>query len=103
MNAIAYRSAGPLSNPNALVAVEMEEPTPGPRDLVVRVRGVSVNPVDVKLRAGVAPDGDRVLGFDASGVVTAVGSEVTRLQGGGPTRRWFGRVRRLGAGAFGAR
>ncbi len=48
------------------------------RDLLIEVKGVSVNPVDVKLRAAVQPeDGPRVLGYDAAGVVVEVGAEVT--------------------------
>ncbi|MCL2586482.1 MAG: zinc-binding alcohol dehydrogenase family protein [Streptosporangiales bacterium] len=54
-------------------------PEPGPRDLVVRVEAVSVNPVDAKVRPG--PDG-RILGYDAAGTVTAVGGEVTRFRVG---------------------
>jgi NADPH2:quinone reductase len=44
----------------------------------VRVEAVSVNPVDVKVRGGSGPGAEtRVLGFDAAGVVEAVGAEVT--------------------------
>ncbi|QIG43964.1 zinc-binding alcohol dehydrogenase family protein [Nocardioides anomalus] len=55
--------------------IEHEVPDPGPHDLLVEVRAVSVNPVDTKVRAGL--DAPRVLGFDAAGVVRAVGSDVT--------------------------
>ncbi|GAA4540947.1 zinc-binding alcohol dehydrogenase family protein [Pseudonocardia xishanensis] len=55
--------------------IEFEVPDPGPHDLLVEVRAVSVNPVDTKVRAGL--DGPRVLGFDAAGVVRQVGSAVT--------------------------
>ena len=78
MKAIGYPNAGPINSDDALVTFDMDDPTPGPRDLLVEVRGISVNPVDVKLRAAVAPeDGPRVLGFDASGVVIATGDEVS--------------------------
>lgn len=45
---------------------------------------MSVNPVDTKLRLGAAPEGGdwRVLGFDASGVVEAVGPEVRNFNSG---------------------
>ncbi|MDF1800633.1 MAG: zinc-binding alcohol dehydrogenase family protein [Planctomycetota bacterium] len=80
MKAIVHTKACPLSDPDALVELELEAPTPGPADLLVEVRGVSMNPVDVKVRENRAPEGDhRVLGWDAAGVVTAVGSEVTRF------------------------
>lgn len=55
--------------------IEHEVADPGPHDLLVEVRAVSVNPVDTKVRAGL--DAPRVLGFDAAGVVRAVGSAVT--------------------------
>lgn len=68
----------------ALVDLELPAPAPGPRDLLVRVRAVSVNPVDYKVRSGYAGswDGARVLGWDASGVVEAVGSEVSLYRPG---------------------
>ncbi|WP_029005978.1 zinc-binding alcohol dehydrogenase family protein [Azorhizobium doebereinerae] len=79
MKAIGYAAPGPLSAHGPLVAFEAPAPTPRPRDLVVRVKAVSVNPVDVKQRAGAAPaEGQtRILGFDAAGIVEAVGPEVT--------------------------
>lgn len=83
MKAIGYRNAGPLSAADALIEFETDTPQPGPNDLLVDVKGISVNPVDVKLRASVQPDnGVRILGFDAAGVVQAVGSAVTRFQPG---------------------
>ncbi|GAA3274464.1 zinc-binding alcohol dehydrogenase family protein [Dactylosporangium vinaceum] len=75
MRAVGYRTPG---GPSVLEDLELAAPTPGPRDLLVRVEAVSVNPVDVKVRAGTDPGGEpRVLGFDAAGVVQAVGAEVT--------------------------
>ncbi|MGF1524925.1 MAG: zinc-binding alcohol dehydrogenase family protein [Leptolyngbyaceae cyanobacterium] len=83
MKAIGYTNAGPLSATDALIEFETDIPQPGPNDLLVEVRGVSVNPVDVKLRAGVQPDGkSRILGFDAAGIVKEVGSAVTRFRPG---------------------
>jgi NADPH2:quinone reductase len=60
----------------SFVEIEIELPDPGPHDLLVEVRAVSVNPVDVKVRA-TFEGGPRVLGFDAAGVVVATGSAVT--------------------------
>ncbi|UWZ49287.1 zinc-binding alcohol dehydrogenase family protein [Dactylosporangium matsuzakiense] len=75
MRAVGYRTPG---GPSVLEDLELAAPTPGPRDLLVRVEAVSVNPVDVKVRAGTDPGSEpRVLGFDAAGVVQAVGAEVT--------------------------
>ena len=56
-------------------------PLPGPHDLRVRVEAVAVNPVDLKVRSTLAPGTPpQVLGWDAAGVVEAVGGSVTRFR-----------------------
>lgn len=83
MKAIGYIDAGVIAAENALIEFETEIPQLGPNDLLVDVQGISVNPVDVKLRANVQPDGGpRILGFDAAGIVKEVGSAVTRFRPG---------------------
>lgn len=84
MKAIAYREAGPIDRPDALIDVELPRPVPSGRDLLVEVAAVSVNPVDVKVRAGVAPPdgGLKVLGWDAVGTVMEVGDGVSRFKPG---------------------
>lgn len=83
MKAVAYTEHGlPISDPHALQDVTLPIPQPGPRDLRVAVRAISVNPVDTKVRNGVAVTEPRVLGWDAVGIVDAVGDEVTLFQPG---------------------
>ncbi|MGG1946267.1 zinc-binding alcohol dehydrogenase family protein [Trinickia sp. NRRL B-1857] len=84
MKAVAYYRNLPIDDPESLVDVALPDPQPGPRDLLVEVRAVSVNPVDVKIRAGVAPEAGqpKVIGWDAAGVVRAVGADVTLFQPG---------------------
>ncbi|MEM9543937.1 MAG: zinc-binding alcohol dehydrogenase family protein [Cyanobacteria bacterium P01_E01_bin.42] len=83
MKAIGYKDAGPIAAENALIELETDIPQPNTRDLLVEVRGISVNPVDVKVRAGMQPEGaPRILGFDAAGIVREVGSEVTKFRPG---------------------
>ena len=84
MKAIGYTQRGPISAQAAVVEFETDRPQPGPNDLLVEVRGISVNPVDVKVRANrQPPDGEpRILGFDAAGVVKEVGAETTRFKPG---------------------
>ena len=78
MKAVGFRQGGPIDREDALIDIEVADPSPGPRDLIVRVHAVSVNPIDTKLRGGAKPaDEPMVLGYDAAGVVEAVGSEVT--------------------------
>ena len=83
MRAVGYRKNLPISDPDSLVDLSLPVPTPGEHDLRVRVEAVSVNPVDVKVRASSDPGGEaKVLGFDASGVVESVGSAVTLFRPG---------------------
>jgi zinc-binding alcohol dehydrogenase family protein len=80
MKAIGYRHSLPITDPDSLTAFDLPKPQPGPHDLLVRVHAISVNPVDVKLRAAVDPGGTpKVLGYDAAGVVEAVGAQVSRF------------------------
>ncbi|MEH3155027.1 MAG: zinc-binding alcohol dehydrogenase family protein [Gordonia paraffinivorans] len=75
---IAATAPGPVDADTSFVVVESQTPTPTGHDILVEVRAVSVNPVDVKVRSGFDADAaPKVLGFDAAGVVVAVGPEVT--------------------------
>ena len=77
MRAVGYRTALPIEDEQSLLDVELPVPTPGPRDLLVQVEAISVNPVDYKVRRNADPGGQvRVLGWDAAGTVVAVGDEV---------------------------
>ena len=84
MKAIAYYASLPINDPNALQDIELPAPVAGPRDLLVEVKAISVNPVDTKIRQNVTPqDGAaKVLGWDVAGVVKAVGSDVTLFKPG---------------------
>lgn len=78
MKAVAYTRSLPIDDPASLTDVVVDVPNVRPRDILVDVRAVSVNPVDVKVRAGNDPHGEpKVLGFDAAGVVRAVGADVS--------------------------
>jgi zinc-binding alcohol dehydrogenase family protein len=84
MKAVAYYQSLPADHPEALLDVQLDAPSPGPHDLLVEVRAISVNPVDTKIRLGVTPENGaaKVLGWDAAGVVKAVGSAVSLFQPG---------------------
>jgi len=45
MRAVGYRKPAPISDPASLEDAEVPVPEPGPRDLLVEVKAVSVNPV----------------------------------------------------------
>jgi NADPH:quinone reductase-like Zn-dependent oxidoreductase len=91
MKAIAYYASLPINDPNALQDIELPAPVAGPRDVLVEVKAISVNPVDTKVRQNVAPENGaaKVLGWDVAGVVKAVGSDVTLFKVGA---RCFTRV-----------
>lgn len=81
------------------ITLDCADPVPGPRDLLVRVEAVSVNPIDCKMRAALQPDAaPRILGWDASGVVEAVGGEV-RLFKPGDAVMYAGSLNRPGSNA----
>jgi zinc-binding alcohol dehydrogenase family protein len=62
---------------------ELEIPTPEPRDLLVRVKAVAINPIDYKVRSSPQRQHQsRILGYDAAGIVEAVGAEVTLFKVG---------------------
>ena len=83
MKAIGYNQAGPISAPDSLIEFEAEKPKLDPHDLLVEVRGISVNPVDVKVRAAMSPEkGTKVIGYDAAGVVQEIGSNVSKFKVG---------------------
>ncbi|MBB4041282.1 zinc-binding alcohol dehydrogenase family protein [Microvirga flocculans] len=84
MRAVGYKQSLPIDQDASLIDVELPRPEPGPRDLLVEIRAVSVNPVDtkVRMRAQPEPGGVKVLGYDASGVVRAVGAQVSLFKEG---------------------
>lgn len=79
MKAVGLRRYLPLTEAEALLDVTLPIPVPQGRDLLVEVKAVAVNPVDTKVRApkDKVEATPRVLGWDASGVVVAVGPGVT--------------------------
>ncbi len=98
MKAIAYYHSLPITDPHALQDVELPDPVPGTRDLLVEVKAISVNPVDTKVRQNVQPEGGaaKVLGWDVAGVVKAVGSDVSLFQPGDKVF-YAGSIARAGA------
>jgi NADPH2:quinone reductase len=84
MKAVALTRYLPIDDPQSLLDVELPTPVPGAHDLLVRVEAVSVNPVDTKVRSPKSQVEARpkVLGYDAAGVVEAVGASVDGFQPG---------------------
>ncbi|HEX7112866.1 MAG TPA: zinc-binding alcohol dehydrogenase family protein [Mizugakiibacter sp.] len=84
MKAVALTRYLAIDDPESLIDVDLPTPTPAGHDLRVRIEAVSVNPVDTKVRAPkpTVETSPRVLGWDAAGVVDAVGAAVTLFKPG---------------------
>ncbi len=78
MKAVGYRRSLPITEADSLIDIELPDPKPIGRDLLVQVKAVSVNPVDTKVRMRQAPQAGetKVLGWDAAGVVVELGPDV---------------------------
>ncbi len=100
MKAVGLYRYLPIDHPESLVDLDLPTPTPQGHDLLVRVRAVSVNPVDYKVRApkDKTEAEPRILGWDAAGEVVAVGPDVTLFHPG--DRVWYaGDITRAGSNA----
>ena len=103
MRAVALKKYLPVTEPESFLDVDLPKPTPAGRDVLVAVHAIAVNPVDTKVRGGrgkegVVEDEPRVIGWDASGRVEAVGDEVTLFKPGDEV--WYaGDITRPGCNA----
>ncbi|GGL39139.1 MULTISPECIES: zinc-binding alcohol dehydrogenase family protein [Caulobacter] len=100
MKAVGFKAPSPIDVPESLIDLDLPQPVPTGRDLLVAVRAVSVNPVDTKVRASRKPvEGQaEVIGWDAAGVVEAVGPEATLFKVGDPVF-YAGAIDRPGSNA----
>lgn len=100
MKAVGYFETGSIKRADALVDLNMDRPAPTGRDLLVKVRAVSVNPVDYKIRQSRPPETDQpaVLGWDAVGEVVEVGNDTSLFKPGDQV--WYaGAINRPGTNA----
>lgn len=83
MKAIAYTQSLPITDPQSLQDVELDQPVASGNDLLIKVQAIGVNPVDYKIRQWIDPEGEnKVLGWDAVGEVVAAGEAVKRFKPG---------------------
>ncbi|MGD9536039.1 MAG: zinc-binding alcohol dehydrogenase family protein [Alphaproteobacteria bacterium] len=84
MKAVGHRANLPITDTDALIDFDAPKPVADARDILVKVAAVSVNPVDWKVRTRFpVPEGEtRILGWDAAGMVEAVGAEARRFKPG---------------------
>lgn len=81
MKAIGFKTSLSIEEKDSFIEFETVKPTPGPHDLLVKIDAISVNPVDFKIRQSAAKDTvletPKIIGWDAVGIVQAVGEKVT--------------------------
>ena len=84
MKAVGYKKSLPVEDADSLIDFETAKPEPKGRDIRVAVKAISANPVDYKVRKRAAPpEGEtKILGYDAAGIVDAVGPDVTLFKAG---------------------
>lgn len=86
MKAIGFKTSLPISKADSFIEFETEKPHPTGKDLLVKVQAVSVNPVDYKVRKTSLKDKTqeqpKIIGWDAVGIVEAVGYDVSLFKKG---------------------
>lgn len=86
MKAIGFKTSLPITEKESFIEFETPKPIPGKRDLLVKISAVSVNPVDFKIRQSSAKDTlletPKIIGWDAVGIVEAVGESVSLFKAG---------------------
>jgi NADPH2:quinone reductase len=84
MKAIGLHQYLPITHEESLLDLTMQKPEPTGRDILVQVKAISVNPVDVKVRSPKpnVEDSPKVLGWDVAGIVEQVGADCTLFQPG---------------------
>ncbi|MFK8008760.1 MAG: zinc-binding alcohol dehydrogenase family protein [Saprospiraceae bacterium] len=86
MKAIGFKQSLPISENKSFIEFETEKPTPTGYDLLVKISAISVNPVDFKIRQTAAKDTTldtpKIIGWDAVGIVEAVGDKSSRFKVG---------------------
>ncbi|GAA4323361.1 zinc-binding alcohol dehydrogenase family protein [Pontixanthobacter gangjinensis] len=86
MKAVGFKKSLPIEDSESFIDFESDKPKPGKRDLLVKIKAISVNPVDYKVRQSAAKDKEldepKIIGWDASGIVEDVGEEVSLFKKG---------------------
>ncbi|KIL46779.1 zinc-binding alcohol dehydrogenase family protein [Jeotgalibacillus soli] len=84
MKAVGYFQSLPINNEESLIDFTIENPVPKGHDLLISIQAISVNPVDTKIRNSKKAEGSEpmIIGWDASGIVEAVGEDCTLFQPG---------------------
>ncbi|MBB2144669.1 zinc-binding alcohol dehydrogenase family protein [Pedobacter sp. LMG 31464] len=102
MKAVGFKTSLPINETTSFIEFETEIPQPLGRELLIRIEAVSVNPIDYKIRQNSAKETvlatPKIIGWDAAGIVEAIGSEVT-LFGVGDKVYYAGDLNKQGSNA----
>jgi len=83
MKAIRVHQFG---GPENMYIEDVDDPSPGPRQVVIAVKAAGINPIDTYIRSGSYAKKKPALpytpGFDAAGVVEFIGTDVRRCKPG---------------------
>ncbi|MFT4154271.1 zinc-binding alcohol dehydrogenase family protein [Parafilimonas sp.] len=86
MKAVGFKTSLPVEAADSFIDFEIPAPEPSGHDLLVKIKAISVNPVDYKIRQNSAKDTvldmPRIIGWDAAGIVEAAGGAVTLFKEG---------------------
>ena len=84
MKAVAYKKPLAISEAQVFSEVEVDTPIATGHDLLIEIKAISINPVDIKMRQRTSPDNEtwKILGHDAVGVVKAIGDKVQNFKVG---------------------
>ena len=84
MKAVAYQKPFAISDADVFSIIDIEQPKAMGFDLLVKVKAISVNPVDIKMRQRTSPENTdwKILGHDAVGTVVAIGELVKNFKVG---------------------
>ncbi|MFT3749224.1 MAG: zinc-binding alcohol dehydrogenase family protein [Agriterribacter sp.] len=86
MKAVGFKTSLSVNNADSFIDFETEIPAPKGRDLLIKIAAISINPVDFKIRRNSAKDkvldAPKVIGWDACGMVEAVGDDVSLFKKG---------------------
>ncbi len=79
MKAVGIYKHLPINDPQSMIDCELPDPVATGQDLLVRIKAISVNPVDPKVRSPKEGSYEpaKILGWDAAGVVESTGDAVT--------------------------
>ncbi len=86
MKAVGFKTSLPIKATDSFIEFDAPKPTPAAHELLVKIQAISVNPVDYKIRQNAAKetvlDTPKIIGWDAAGMVEAVGENVSLFQPG---------------------